>query len=110
MRVSLDWEPYFEIADTDIPYREKLAAYAAIAGERFQTDEFESFCATHLAHLDQVVWEFFASDVALDAVRQKVAALFPIHEIDEFTGLFWERIQRWRADEAARAAPARAGD
>jgi hypothetical protein len=110
MRVSLDWEPYFEISDTDVPYREKLAAYAAIARDRFQTDEFESFCDTYLPHLDRVVWEFFASDVALDAVQQKVAALFPMHEIDEFTVLFWERIQRWRADEAAKVAAARAGE
>jgi hypothetical protein len=63
-----------------------------------------------LPHLDWVVWEFFASDVALDAVQQKVAALFPIHEIDEFTVLFWERIQRWRADEAAKVTAARAGE
>jgi hypothetical protein len=106
MRVTLDWAPYFEIADTDAPYPEKLAAYAAIARERFQSDEFESFCATHLAHLDQVVWEFFASDVARDAVQQKVASLFPAHEIDEFTELFWGRIQRWRAETAPTRAPA----
>ena len=98
MRDHLDWAPYFEIADSDAPYDEKLAAYAAIAHERFQTDEFEAFCANHLAHLDEVVREFFATDVANDAVRQKVAALFPAHEIDQFTELFWERIQRWRAE------------
>ena len=69
----------------EAPYGEKLAAYAAIARERFQTDEFEAFCATHLAHLDEVVWEFFATDIAHDAVRQKVAALFPAHEVDLFT-------------------------
>ena len=31
MPVTLDWKPYFRIADTDAPYAEKLAAYAAIA-------------------------------------------------------------------------------
>ena len=41
MPVNLDWAPYFEIADTDAPYAEKLAAYAAIARQRFQADEFE---------------------------------------------------------------------
>ena len=97
-RSRLDWTPYFEIADSEAPYEEKLAAYAAIAHERFQTDEFESFCATHLAHLDGVVHDFFATDVAYDAVRQKVATLFPEHEITIFTDLFWERIQRWRAE------------
>jgi hypothetical protein len=106
MRLGLDWTPYFEVADSDAPYREKLAAYAAIARERFQADEFEDFCATHLPHLDQVVWDFFASDVAHDAVRQKVAALFPLHEIEEFTALFWERIQRWRADSVPAGAAA----
>ena len=30
------------------------------------------------------------------AVRDKVAALYPEHELEEFTDLFWERIQRWR--------------
>ena len=55
--------------------------------------------ATHLGHLDQIVWDFFATDVACDAVRQKVATLFPAHEVEEFTALFWQRIQRWRADD-----------
>ena len=82
MPINLDWAPYFEIADSDAPYAEKLAAYASIARQRFQTAEFESFCATHLAHLDQVVWDFFATETAYDAVRQKVATLFPAHEVD----------------------------
>jgi hypothetical protein len=98
MPVNLDWTPYFEIADSDAPYAEKLAAYAAIARQRFQADEFEEFCATRLAHLDEVVWEFFGDGIAYGAVRQKVEALFPGHEVDFFTDLFWERIQRWRGE------------
>ena len=47
------------------------------------------------------MWEFFATPVAKDAVRQKVAALFPAHEVDAFTELFWNRIQTWRADASA---------
>ena len=31
----------------------------------------------------------------------KVAALFPKHEIEPFTELFWRRVQAWRADEKA---------
>ena len=98
MRITPDWSPYFAIADSAMPYADKLTAYAAIARERFQTDEFEAFCAEHLGHLDQVVWDFFADPVANGAVRQKVAALFPAHEVDQFTELFWARIQRWRAE------------
>ena len=63
-----------------------------------------AFCAEHLPHLDAVVWEFFGSPVARDAVRQKVAQLFPEHEVDQFTELFLERIERWRADSRPIAA------
>jgi hypothetical protein len=102
MRRTLDWAPFYEIAaDRDRPYRDKLRAYAAIAAERFETARFEEFCATHLAHLDEVAWEFFGSPAAKDAFRQKVAALYPKHEIEPFTELFWGRVQAWRADESA---------
>ena len=78
-------------------------AYAAIADERFETERFEEFCAKHLAHLDEVAWEFFGTPEAKDAVRKKVAALFPAHEVEQFTELFWSRIQDWR--KRRRAAP-----
>ena len=42
------------------------------------------------------------SGEARDAVRHKVEALFPAHEVDEFTELFFSRIQRWRERDADR--------
>lgn len=102
MRANLDWSPFFEIAAEDLPYRERLRAYAGIARERFETDRFHEFCARHLGHLDAVAHELFGSALAKDAVRQKVAAVFPPHEIEEFTELFWGRIQQWREDEGDR--------
>jgi hypothetical protein len=93
MRANLDWQPFFDIAAKDLGPRERLAAYAALARERFESERFEEFCATHLAHLDEVADEFFGSDIARDAVLQKVTALFPEHEIESFTELFWQRIQ-----------------
>jgi hypothetical protein len=99
VRHTLDWEPFFAIAATDATYAEKLAGYARIARERLDAERFAAFCAEHLAHLDAVVDEFFGSETARDAVRRKVTALFPAHEVDEFTGLFFERIQQWRALE-----------
>jgi hypothetical protein len=101
MRKTLDWAPYYEIAAGGGSYAEKLDAYAKVADERFETERFEEFCATHLAHLDEVAWEFFATGDAKEAVRQKVAALYPAHEVEQFTELFWSRIQKWRADERA---------
>ncbi|MEO6651479.1 MAG: hypothetical protein ABIP17_02345 [Ilumatobacteraceae bacterium] len=100
MRPNLDWQPYFDIADTDATYDEKLAGYAAIARERLQVAEFDEFCSEHLGDLDRVLWEFFGTDTAREAIRQKVAAMYPDHEVDEFTELFWSRIQQWRNDNA----------
>jgi hypothetical protein len=99
VRHNLDWEPYFEVAAEDLPYREKLRRYALIARQTLDADAFEEFCARHLAHLDAVADEFFGTEQAHDAVRQKVAALFPAHEVEEFTELFYGRIQRWRAEQ-----------
>ena len=99
MRRTLDWEPYYAVAAEDLPYAEKLDRYAAIADERLETARFEEFCHVHLAHLDEVAYEFFATQDAKDAVRQKTAALFPAHEVERFTELFWQRIQAWRAAE-----------
>ncbi len=101
MRKTQDWDPFFEIADSDRTDREKLTAYAGIAHERFETDRFHAFCEEHLGHLDEVAWEFFGSDIARSAVREKVEALYPAHEIEEFTDLFWGRIQQWRAEQEA---------
>ena len=99
MRPNLDWKPFFAVAEQDLSPRERLAAYARIARERFETERFEEFCATHLADLDEIADEFFGSIIARDAVRQKVSALFPEREIEEFTDLFWQRIQDARHAE-----------
>jgi hypothetical protein len=102
MRSAMDWQPYFDVADDPaLDFPAKLKAYAAIARKRLEADRFEEFCAKHLAQLDQVLWEVYGSDFAHDAVRQKVAALFPAHEIDQFTQHFWDLLQRWRADQKA---------
>lgn len=108
MRMNQDWQPFFDAAvETEgAPLVERLAAYGAIARQRLDAEAFERFCAEQLPDLDAVAHEFFASDEARDAVRRKVSALFPEHEIEEFTELFWQRIQSWR-DEQSAAAPTR---
>ncbi len=99
MLKNLDWQPYFDAAEQYDTLEERIVAYAAIARQRLDVDRFEEFCAEHLAHLDEVSDEFFASDVAKDAVAQKVTAIFPEHEVEEYTELFWGRIQKWRQQE-----------
>jgi hypothetical protein len=100
---NLDFTPYYEVAEQDLPYRDRLRAYAAIAHERFQTERFQAFCEEHLSHLPEVAAEFFRSPVARDAVHQKVSSLFPPHEVETFTELFWGRIQHWLAQEGGAA-------
>jgi hypothetical protein len=102
MSPTLDWEPYFKIARKDLPLRERLTAYAAIAHKRFQTAQFNEFCEKHLSHLDEVVWEFFGTERARELVEQKVASLYPAHEVPRFTRHFWGLLQFWRKTEADR--------
>jgi hypothetical protein len=98
-RMNQDFAPFYAIAaEADMPYRDKLRAYARIAEERFETARFEEFCATHLGHLDAVAHEFFGTPAAKEAFRKKTAALFPAHEVEQFTELFWQRVQKWRQE------------
>jgi len=110
MRRTLDWEPYYAVKREDLPFRERLRRYAAIADERLETARFEDFCQQHLAHLDEIAFDFFGSDRAREAVRLKVAALFPDHEVEQFTEHFWGMIQFWRKTERDRLDGAVPGD
>ena len=99
MNTNLNWREYYDVADEDKPFDDKLKDYVRIARQRFDTDRFEEFCDRHLGHLDEVAYEYFASEPVRDAIREKVEALFPDHEHDTFTELFWNRIQHWREIE-----------
>jgi hypothetical protein len=99
---TLDWDPYFDIAAKGVPFAQKLAAYGKIARERLDAKRFEEFVATSLKDVDAVAHDFFGTDRAKHAVRLKVAALFPKHEVDPFTEHFWQRIQDWRRDVVPR--------
>ncbi len=104
MRRTLDWEPFYAVRRRELPYREQLRAYAEIAEERLDVERFREFRERHLPHLDEVTLEFFATDTAHAAVRKKVAAMFPEHEVEEFTEHFWGLIGFWRKTEADRLA------
>ncbi|NND00964.1 MAG: hypothetical protein HKN85_12350, partial [Gammaproteobacteria bacterium] len=93
VKTNLDWEEYFKIADSGKPFEEKLPKYVKLANRHFDTDRFNEFCDQHLGDLDALADEFFASDDAKDAIRQKVVALYPEHEVEEFTEKFWNRVQ-----------------
>ena len=102
-RKNLNWQPFFDVADTDATYLEKLDGYAKLAEAHFDTEAFETFCDEHLGPLEEIAWEYFGSEDAKSAVRQKVTALYPEDEIEEFTERFWAAIQVWRVEDSSAA-------
>lgn len=102
MRHHVEWAPFFAIAAEDAPFDEKLRRYAAVASGRYETERFEAFCDEHLGELDEIAWEYFSTDRAKEAVRRKVAVLFPEHEVATFTDHFWGLLQFWRTTERDR--------
>jgi hypothetical protein len=101
---QLDWQPFFDAVEEGMTLGERLDALVPVARARFDTEEFEEFCATHLPHLDEVAHAWFGTDEARDAVARKVAALFPPHEVEPFTDLFFARIQEWRTHNPREAS------
>ena len=101
MQKNLDWASFFEVVEPGMTLRERLSATAAVAHQHFQTERFREFCQEHLGHLDEVTHEFLGTEVAKAAVREKVEAMYPDHETEEFTELFWSRIQDWREEAPA---------
>ena len=101
---TVEWQPYFDAVEEGMTLEERLEVLVPMARRRFDEERFRTFCDEHLAHLDEVTWEWFGTEAARDAVRRKVSAVFPPHEVDEFTELFWSRIQRWRDQDEARAS------
>ncbi len=105
MRHNPQWDEFFAIAaDEDRSYRDRLTGYAAIARRRFDAERFEEFCASELADLDEVALEYFGTERAREAVRRKVAALYPADEVDRFTDHFVGLIDFWRITERDRLA------
>lgn len=99
MRKTLDFEPYYAIARKDLPYREKLAAYAKVARERLDAARFEEFAKKHFGPLREAAAAWFASERCKDAVRRKVANMYPAHEVDEFSERFFQQVQQYLRDE-----------
>ena len=102
MRRTLDWEPYFEVArrGPSVPRAARGLRARSPASASTPTSSTTSAPPTSPTST-RSCGSSSATPVAKDAVRQKVAALFPPHEVDAFTELFWNRIQTWRADNSA---------
>jgi hypothetical protein len=96
-RSNLDLETsrYFEIADSDRTYDEKLDAYAALADAHFETDRYREWCDEHLPHLPEQVHDWVTSDDFDRLLRDTVAATYPAHEQDQFLAHFRGLLGLW---------------
>ena len=102
MKLNANWQPYFDIADSDMPLEDKIEAYDALARAHFDIERFQAFCEEHLGDLDRVALEFFGSERFEEIVREKVSSLYPEHEIEAFTEHFFGLVQFWRKTESDR--------
>jgi len=98
--VDLGTARYFAIADDpDLDYDDKIEAYLALAEEHFETDRYREWCDTHLAHLDEAVAEWVASDAFDRLLRETVQATYPPHEQEQFLAHFRGLIGLWVTDQ-----------
>ena len=101
MYVTLNLKPYFDIADSDRSYEEKLAAYEQLADEHFETERFAEFRATVLRDLDEAMWDLVGSEEFRGIIRGAVGATFPEHEREQFSAHFQGLLEHWHSAEAA---------
>jgi hypothetical protein len=110
-RVDLDTRRYFEIADRDdLGYREKLSAYRRLADEHFETERYHDFCASRLAHVDELVHDWVASPDFDRLLVETVRATYPPHEHERFTAHLRGLVGQWVAEQGvSRTAAGGAG-
>lgn len=95
VHISLNPQPYFDIADSDRSYMEKLEAYEALADAHFQRETFEAFRTDELERLDSVMWDLVDSDGFDRILRQTIEGVFPPQEQSGFYHHFKGLLGHW---------------
>jgi hypothetical protein len=94
--VDLDTRRYFAIGDReDLTYTEKLAAYRRLADEYFEVDRYQDFCASRLAHVDELVFDWIGSPDFDALLMETVRATYPRDEQEQFAAHFRGLIWQW---------------
>lgn len=100
VRITMDLEKYFEIADSDRSYWEKLEAYEKLADKHFDTEKFTKFRHKELRGLDEAMWELVGSQAFDDILVNTVRNTFPPHEHDSFIAHYRGIFKHWHEAEA----------
>jgi hypothetical protein len=102
-RIDLDTRRYFDIGDrADLSYQEKLAAYRTLADDYFEVERYADFCASRLAHLDEIALEWIEGPEFDRLLVETVQSTFPALEHDEFIAHYRGLLGAWATDERAR--------
>jgi hypothetical protein len=98
--VDLSTHEYFAVADDpDRTYTEKVDAYLAIADRYFETERYQAWCAEHLPHLDEQVYDWVTSQAFDRLLLDTVRATYPPHEHDRFLAHFHGLLDLWVRDQ-----------
>jgi hypothetical protein len=102
-RLDVAADQYFEIADDpDASYDDKLAAYGELADGYFESERYQDFCATRLAHMDELVLDWVSGPGFDELLIQTVRSVYPPHEHDQFIAHLRGLTGLWVRDESAR--------
>jgi hypothetical protein len=102
MQIDMTMKRYFEIGDRDdLTYEEKLAGYARLTDEHFQSARYYEFVEKHLPEMDQVVYDYISSDEFDRLLIETVRSTFPTHEHERFIAHYRGLMGLWLKDQAA---------
>jgi hypothetical protein len=100
--VDLNTERFFAIADREgMTYSERLSEYRRLADRQLDVDRYESFCARHLAHIDEATVEWVESGDFDRIIVDTVRSTFPAHEHDQFIAHYRGLLHLWVSDQHA---------
>ena len=94
--VDLDTRTYFEVGDReDLSYEQKLAEYRRLADDYFQVEAYQEFCATSLAHVDELMLDWISSTAFDTLLVETVRSTYPAHEQEQFLAHFRGLLGLW---------------
>jgi hypothetical protein len=99
-RLDLDTATFFRVGDSTLSYSDKLTEYRRLADEYFEIQQYEEFCAQHLANVDEMVYDWVSSPEFQSLLRETVRATYPVHEHEKFLGHFGGLIDAWIRDQS----------
>ena len=99
-RLDLDTSRYFEVADSDRTYPEKLTEYRKLADDYFDIVRYQEFCATSLGRVDDLVRDWVASPAFDELLVSTVRSTYPAAEHDRFLAHFRGLLGLWVKDNS----------